>query len=154
MMMGSGLVVGKILLKDLLIELLRGELVNFLNWLYYLLGLDVLGMYFMGVILVFYGVVFILGVLLYLLCLKKDLLVVCLGCNFKCFWMDMYNVFGLFSLFFYFIFVIIVLVLCLSIVLMIVFNMVVFNGKLFDVVLCVIIVVGMVVVVNCVVLML
>ncbi|MFU0418323.1 PepSY domain-containing protein, partial [Acinetobacter baumannii] len=72
------------------------------------------------------------GVLLHLPRLKKDLLAVRPGRNLKRFWMDVHNVLGLFSLPFHLIFAMTAPVLCLSVVLMTVFNSVALNGKLFD----------------------
>ncbi|WP_426399377.1 PepSY-associated TM helix domain-containing protein [Ralstonia sp. R-29] len=129
---GTNLTAGKTSPKDLSIEPMQGELANFLNRLHYSLGLETPGMYFMGAISVLYGVALISGVLLHLPRLKKDLLAVRSGRNLKRFWMDMHNVLGLFSLPFHLIFAITAPVLCLSVVLMAVFNTVALNGKLFD----------------------
>ncbi|WP_439894380.1 PepSY-associated TM helix domain-containing protein (plasmid) [Ralstonia sp. 25C] len=129
---GTNLAAGKTSPKDLSIEPMQGELANFLNRLHYSLGLETPGMYFMGAISVLYGVALISGVLLHLPRLKKDLLAVRPGRNLKRFWMDMHNVLGLFSLPFHLIFAITAPVLCLSVVLMAVFNTVALNGKLFD----------------------
>jgi len=129
---GTSLAAGKTSPKDLSIEPMQGELANFLNRLHYSLGLETPGMYFMGAISVLYGVALISGVLLHLPRLKKDLLAVRPGRNLKRFWMDMHNVLGLFSLPFHLIFAITAPVLCLSVVLMAVFNTVALNGKLFD----------------------
>ena len=129
---GSGLAAGKTSSKDLSIEPSKGELANFLNRLHYSLGLEEPGMYFMGVISVLYGVALISGVLLHLPRLKKDLLAVRPGRNLKRFWMDVHNVLGLFSLPFHLIFAITAPVLCLSVVLMAVFNTMALKGKMFD----------------------
>ena len=129
---GSKLTAGKTTPKDLSLEPSKGELANFLNRLHYSLGLEDVGMYFMGAISVLYGVALISGVLLHLPRLKKDLLAVRPGRNLKRFWMDVHNVLGLFSLPFHLIFAMTAPVLCLSVVLMTVFNSVALNGKLFD----------------------
>ncbi|WP_296227760.1 PepSY-associated TM helix domain-containing protein [Ralstonia sp. UBA689] len=129
---GAKLAAGKTAPKDLSIEPSKGELANFINRLHYSLGLEEPGMYFMGAISVLYGVALISGVLLHLPRLKKDLLAVRPGRNLKRFWMDVHNVLGLFSLPFHLIFAITAPVLCLSAVLMTVFNVVAFDGKLFD----------------------
>ena len=111
-----------------------GELSAFLNALHYSLGLGMNGMYFMGVISVLYGLALVSGVILHLPRLKKDLFSVRPGRNLKRFWMDTHNVLGLFSLPFHLIFAITGAFFCLSLVMVMVFNMLTFDGKLFEVV--------------------
>ncbi|WP_454763718.1 PepSY-associated TM helix domain-containing protein [Cupriavidus campinensis] len=109
-----------------------GELSAFLNALHYSLGLGLNGMYFMGVISVLYGLALVSGVLLHLPRLKKDLFAVRPGRNLKRFWMDAHNVIGLFSLPFHMIFAVTGTFLCLSLVMVMVFNALTFDGKLMD----------------------
>ncbi|AMR78111.1 PepSY-associated TM helix domain-containing protein [Cupriavidus nantongensis] len=109
-----------------------GELSAFLNSLHYSLGIPVGGIYFMGAISVLYGLALVSGVLLHLPRLKKDLFAVRPGRNLKRFWMDTHNVLGLFSLPFHLIFAITGALFCLSLVLMMVFNTLTFNGRLFE----------------------
>ncbi len=109
-----------------------GELSAFLNSLHYSLGMAIPGMYFMGAISVLYGLALVSGVLLHLPRLKKDLFAVRPGRNLKRFWMDAHNVIGLFSLPFHLVFAVTGAVFCLSIILMTVFNLLTFNGKLMD----------------------
>lgn len=111
-----------------------GELSAFLNSLHYSLGLGMNGMYFMGFISVLYGLALVSGVILHLPRLKKDLFAVRPGRNLKRFWMDAHNVIGLFSLPFHLIFAITGAFFCLSLIMVMVFNMLTFDGKLFEVV--------------------
>ncbi|CAG2130244.1 PepSY-associated TM helix domain-containing protein [Cupriavidus plantarum] len=111
-----------------------GELSAFLNSLHYALGLGMNGMYFMGVISVLYGLALVSGVLLHLPRLKKDLFAVRPGRNLKRFWMDAHNVIGLFSLPFHMVFAVTGALFCLSLVLVMVFNMLTFDGKLMEVI--------------------
>lgn len=111
---------------------LAGELSAFLNALHYSLGLSMPGMYFMGGISVLYGLALVSGVLLHLPRLKKDLFAVRPGRNLKRFWMDAHNVIGLFSLPFHMIFAMTGALFCLSVILMTVFNLLAFNGKLME----------------------
>ncbi|SDD03472.1 Uncharacterized iron-regulated membrane protein [Cupriavidus sp. YR651] len=111
-----------------------GELSAFLNSLHYSLGLDTGGMYFMGVISVLYGLALVSGVLLHLPRLKKDLFAVRPGRNLKRFWMDAHNVIGLFSLPFHLIFAVTGALFCLSLIMVMVFNVLTFDGKLMEVV--------------------
>ncbi|MGH8784435.1 MAG: PepSY-associated TM helix domain-containing protein [Cupriavidus necator] len=109
-----------------------GELSAFLNSLHYSLGIPVGGIYFMGAISVLYGLALVSGVLLHLPRLKKDLFAVRPGRNLKRFWMDTHNVLGLFSLPFHLVFAITGALFCLSLVLMMVFNTLTFDGRLFE----------------------
>lgn len=109
-----------------------GELSAFLNALHYSLGLGMNGMYFMGAISILYGLALVSGVLLHLPRLKKDLFAVRPGRNLKRFWMDTHNVLGLFSLPFHLIFAITGAFFCLSLVMVMVFNTLTFDGKLFE----------------------
>lgn len=111
-----------------------GELSAFLNSLHYSLGIPEVGIYFMGAISVLYGLALVSGVLLHLPRLKKDLFAVRPGRNLKRFWMDAHNVIGLFSLPFHLVIAITGALFCLSLVLLMVFNTLTFDGKLFPVV--------------------
>lgn len=111
-----------------------GELSSFLNSLHYSLGIPEVGIYFMGAISVLYGLALVSGVLLHLPRLKKDLFAVRPGRNLKRFWMDAHNVIGLFSLPFHLVIAITGALFCLSLVLLMVFNTLTFDGKLFPVV--------------------
>ncbi|MEN7527786.1 MULTISPECIES: PepSY domain-containing protein [unclassified Cupriavidus] len=109
-----------------------GELSAFLNALHYSLGLGLNGTYFMGIISILYGLALVSGVILHLPRLKKDLFAVRPGRNLKRFWMDSHNVIGLFSLPFHLIFAITGAMFCLSLVMVMVFNVLTFDGKLFE----------------------
>lgn len=121
---------GKTAHEDTWLKNAHAELANFLNQLHYSLGIPDFGIYFMGVISVLYGIAIVSGVLLHLPRLKKDLFAVRPGRNLKKFWMDMHNVLGLFSLPFHLVFAITGALLCLSLVLMMAFNTLTFDGKL------------------------
>ncbi|MBY4897595.1 PepSY domain-containing protein [Cupriavidus sp. AU9028] len=118
--------------RDTDIKQVTGELANFLNVLHYGLGIPDVGIYFMGVVSLLYGVALVSGVLLHLPRLKKDLFAVRPGRNLKRFWMDAHNVLGLFSLPFHLIFAVTGALFCLSLVLMMAFNTMTFNGKLMN----------------------
>lgn len=120
--------------NDTSLDHVTGELSAFLNSLHYALGLGMNGMYFMGIISVLYGLALVSGVILHLPRLKKDLFAVRPGRNLKRFWMDAHNVVGLFSLPFHLIFAITGAMFCLSLVMVMVFNTLTFDGKLFEVV--------------------
>lgn len=118
--------------KDTSLDAIQCELAAFLNSLHYSLGVPVAGNYFMGVIAVLYGLALVSGVLLHLPRLKADLFAVRHGRNLKRFWMDAHNVVGLFSLPFHLVFAITGALLCLAMVLVMVFNVLAFDGKLFE----------------------
>ncbi|AVA33472.1 putative iron-regulated membrane protein [Cupriavidus metallidurans] len=120
--------------NDTSLDHATGELSAFLNALHYSLGLGMNGMYFMGVISILYGLALVSGVLLHLPRLKKDLFAVRPGRNLKRFWMDTHNVLGLFSLPFHLIFAITGAFFCLSLIMVMVFNVLTFDGKLMEVV--------------------
>lgn len=124
----------KVAQNDTSLDHATGELSAFLNSLHYSLGLGMNGMYFMGIISVLYGLALVSGVILHLPRLKKDLFAVRPGRNLKRFWMDAHNVIGLFSLPFHLIFAITGAMFCLSLVMVMVFNILTFDGKLFEVV--------------------
>lgn len=118
--------------RDTSLDRVAGELSAFLNSLHYSLGLGLNGTYFMGIISVLYGLALVSGVLLHLPRLKKDLFAVRPGRNLKRFWMDAHNVVGLFSLPFHMVFAVTGAFLCLSLVMVMVFNLLTFNGKLME----------------------
>ncbi|MGO4328446.1 PepSY-associated TM helix domain-containing protein [Cupriavidus sp. 2TAF22] len=118
--------------RDTSLDASQGELAAFLNSLHYTLGVPVAGNYFMGAISVLYGLALVSGVLLHLPRLKPDLFAIRPGRNLKRFWMDAHNVVGLFSLPFHLVFAITGAVLCLAMVLVMVFNVLAFDGKLFE----------------------
>ncbi|AOY99964.1 hypothetical protein BKK81_12485 [Cupriavidus sp. USMAHM13] len=126
----SRLAAGKTSPAETSLERVRGELANFLNSLHYSLGLSDAGMYLMGAISVLYGLALVSGVLLHLPRLKKDLLAVRPGRNLKRFWMDAHNVLGLFSLPFHLVFAVTGAMFCLSMVLVMAFDTLAFDGKL------------------------
>ncbi|MHA7680064.1 PepSY-associated TM helix domain-containing protein [Cupriavidus sp. PET2-C1] len=121
---------GKTTPKDIALDAAPEELAAFINSLHYTLGVPVAGGYFMGVIAVLYGLALVSGVLLHLPRLKPDLFAIRPGRNLKRFWMDAHNVVGLFSLPFHLVFAITGAVLCLGLVLVMVFNVMAFDGKL------------------------
>lgn len=115
--------------------LLQIGLVELVNELYYSFGLLVVGVYVMGIVSLLYGMVLLSGLVIYLLKLFGDLFVLCLGCNLKQLWQDVYNVIGVFSLFFYLMFVVMGVLLCLVFVQMVLFNLLIYDGKVLQVVL-------------------
>ncbi|WP_059413073.1 PepSY-associated TM helix domain-containing protein [Cupriavidus basilensis] len=117
---------------DTSLDAAHGELAAFIDSLHYTLGVPVAGNYFMGAVSVLYGLALVSGVLLHLPRLKADLFAVRPGRNLKRFWMDAHNVIGLFSLPFHLVFAITGAVLCLAMVLITTFNVLAFDGKLFE----------------------
>ncbi len=126
------LAAGRTAPEDIALAPTRGELANFINDLHYALGFPNVGIYFMGVVSVLYGLALVSGVLLHLPRLKKDLLAVRHGRNLKRFWMDVHNVLGLFSLPFHLIFAMTAPLLCLGMVLAMVFNTLAFDSRLLE----------------------
>jgi len=118
--------------NDTSLDHATGELSAFLNALHYSLDLGLNGMYFMGAISVLYGLALVSGVLLHLPRLRKDLFAVRPGRNLKRFWMDTHNVLGLFSLPFHLVFAITGAFFCLSLVMVMVFNVLTFDSKLLE----------------------
>ncbi|MDF3840025.1 PepSY-associated TM helix domain-containing protein [Cupriavidus basilensis] len=128
----ASLAAGRNTPKDTSLDAAQGELAAFIDSLHYTLGVPVAGNYFMGVVAVLYGLALVSGVLLHLPRLKPDLFAIRPGRNLKRFWMDAHNVIGLFSLPFHLVFAITGAVLCLAMVLVMVFNVMAFDGKLLE----------------------
>ena len=108
------------------------DLADFVYALHDSLGFPVVGLYFMGIVSVLYGLALVSGVILHLPQLVKDLFALRAGKNIKRLWQDAHNAIGVLSLPFHIIFAITGAVFCLFTVTMLALNVTAFNGKLFD----------------------
>jgi uncharacterized iron-regulated membrane protein len=108
------------------------DLADFVYALHDSLGFPVVGLYFMGIVSVLYGLALVSGVILHLPQLVKDLFALRVGKNLKRLWQDAHNAIGVLSLPFHIIFAITGAVFCLFTVTMLALNTTAFNGKLFD----------------------
>ena len=108
------------------------DLADFVYALHDSLGFPVVGLYFMGIVSVLYGLALVSGVILHLPQLVKDLFALRVGKNIKRLWQDAHNAIGVLSLPFHIIFAITGAVFCLFTVTMLALNVTAFNGKLFD----------------------
>lgn len=97
-------------------NILLSEIGDFFDYLYWIVGIsggdeyDVVGIYVMGIVCVLYFVVIVLGLVIFFFIWVKDLFVLCKNKKGKCFWVDFYNILGIFVLFFYIIIVVIIFV--------------------------------------------
>lgn len=103
------------------------EFVGFINELYFWFGIFVVGLYLMGVILVFYGVVLIGGLVIYWLKMKKEFFVFKYQGNLCCYWKNLYNLVGVISFLFYFIFVVIGVVMGCFVLFILILGVLVFG---------------------------
>lgn len=110
----------------------RGNLADFVYALHDSLGFPVVGMYFMGIVSVLYGLALISGLIIHLPHLLGDLFAMRTGKNLKRLWQDAHNVIGVLSLPFHLIFAITGALLCLFAITFATLNVVAFDGKLFD----------------------
>lgn len=101
-----------------------------INALHYSLSIPTYGLYLMGIVSLFYGMALISGVIVHLPRLTRDIFALRPGKNLKRFWQDAHNAIGVLSLPFHIIFAWTGALLCLSIPLMMAFNVAVFQGKL------------------------
>ncbi|MGE7137734.1 PepSY-associated TM helix domain-containing protein [Luteibacter sp. NPDC031894] len=105
-------------------------LADFIYELHYDLGIPVVGIYLMGVVSVIYGLALLTGLLIHLPNLVRELFALRPGRNLKRLWQDAHNVIGILSLPFHIIFAITGALLCLTLVMLMAFNTVAFDGKL------------------------
>ncbi|WP_426286111.1 PepSY-associated TM helix domain-containing protein [Luteibacter sp. E-22] len=105
-------------------------LADFVYELHYDLGIPVVGIYLMGIVSVIYGLALLTGLLIHLPNLVRELFALRPGHNLKRLWQDAHNVIGILSLPFHVIFAITGALLCLTLVMLIAFNTVAFDGKL------------------------
>ncbi|WP_240147841.1 PepSY-associated TM helix domain-containing protein [Luteibacter yeojuensis] len=105
-------------------------LADFVYELHYDLGIPVVGIYLMGVVSVIYGLALLTGLLIHLPNLVRELFALRPGNNLKRLWQDAHNVIGILSLPFHIVFAITGALLCLTLVLLMAFNTVAFDGKL------------------------
>lgn len=105
-------------------------LADFVYELHYDLGIPVVGIYLMGIVSVIYGLALLTGLLIHLPNLVRELFALRPGHNLKRLWQDAHNVIGILSLPFHIIFAITGALLCLTLVMLIAFNTVAFDGKL------------------------
>lgn len=109
-----------------------GDLADFIYALHDSLGLPVVGLYFMGIVSVLYGLALVSGVIMHLPQLVKDLFALRVGKNLKRLWQDAHNAIGVLSLPFHIIFAITGAVFCLFTVTLLALNVTAFHGTLFD----------------------
>lgn len=89
-----------------------------------------IGMYLFGLVCVLYGTALASGVLLYLPVFWRDLFALRLGPNLKRLWQDAHNLLGMLSLPFHLVFAWSGAVLCIGMLMLVPFELLVFNGKL------------------------
>ena len=112
-------------------EAYRGELADFVYSLHDSLGLPVVGLYFMGIVSLLYGLALISGLIIHLPQLASDLFALRVGHNLKRLWQDAHNAIGVLSLPFHIIFAVTGSLLCLFTLLLAALNTVAFDGKLY-----------------------
>jgi uncharacterized iron-regulated membrane protein len=105
-------------------------LADFVYELHYDLGIPEIGIYLMGIVSVIYGLALLTGVLIHLPNLLRELFALRPGHNLKRLWQDAHNVIGILSLPFHIIFAVTGALLCLTLVALMAFNTVIFDGKL------------------------
>lgn len=105
-------------------------LADFVYELHYDLGIPAIGIYLMGVVSVVYGLALLTGLLIHLPNLVREMFALRPGHNLKRLWQDAHNVIGILSLPFHIIFAITGALLCLTLVMLVAFNTVAFDGKL------------------------
>ncbi|MGF6494614.1 putative iron-regulated membrane protein [Luteibacter sp. 621] len=105
-------------------------LADFVYELHYDLGIPEIGIYLMGIVSVIYGLALLTGVLIHLPNLVRELFALRPGHNLKRLWQDAHNVIGILSLPFHIIFAVTGALLCLTLVALMAFNTVIFDGKL------------------------
>jgi uncharacterized iron-regulated membrane protein len=110
----------------------RNDLADFVYALHDSLGFPTVGLYFMGIVSVLYGLALVSGVILHLPQLVKDLFAMRVGKNLKRLWQDAHNAIGVLSLPFHIVFALTGAVFCLFTVTMLALNTTAFDGKLFD----------------------
>jgi uncharacterized iron-regulated membrane protein len=105
-------------------------LADFVYELHYDLGIPEIGIYLMGIVSVIYGLALLTGVLIHLPNLLREMFALRPGHNLKRLWQDAHNVIGILSLPFHIIFAVTGALLCLTLVALMAFNTVIFDGKL------------------------
>lgn len=105
-------------------------LADFVYELHYDLGIPVAGIYVMGVVSVIYGLALLTGLLIHLPSLARDLFALRPGHNLKRLWQDAHNVIGVLSLPFHIVFAVTGALMCLTMVVLMAFNTVAFDGRL------------------------
>ncbi|MDR6644386.1 putative iron-regulated membrane protein [Luteibacter sp. 1214] len=105
-------------------------LADFIYELHYDLGIPAIGIYLMGVVSIIYGLALLTGVLIHLPNLVREMFALRPGHNLKRLWQDAHNVIGILSLPFHIIFAVTGALLCLTLVMLVAFNTVAFDGKL------------------------
>ncbi|VVD74256.1 PepSY domain-containing protein [Pandoraea capi] len=108
----------------------RPGLSNTVNALHYSLSVPTYGLYLMGVVSLFYGMALVSGVIVHLPRVTRDIFALRPGRNLKRFWQDAHNAIGVLSLPFHIVFALTGALLCLSLPLMMAFNVVTFENKL------------------------
>ncbi|VVD73384.1 PepSY-associated TM helix domain-containing protein [Pandoraea fibrosis] len=108
----------------------RPGLSSTINALHYSLSIPTYGLYLMGVVSLFYGMALISGVIVHLPRVTRDIFALRPGRNLKRFWQDAHNAIGVLSLPFHIVFALTGALLCLSLPLMMAFNVVTFESKL------------------------
>ncbi|ANI21706.1 hypothetical protein AB870_21855 [Pandoraea faecigallinarum] len=108
----------------------RPGLSNTVNALHYSLSIPTYGLYLMGVVSLFYGMALISGVIVHLPRVTRDIFALRPGRNLKRFWQDAHNAIGVLSLPFHIVFALTGALLCLSLPLMMAFNVLTFENKL------------------------
>lgn len=101
-----------------------------INALHYSLSIPTYGLYLMGIVSLFYGMALISGVIVHLPRVTRDIFALRPGRNLKRFWQDAHNAIGVLSLPFHIVFALTGALLCLSLPLMMAFNVVTFENKL------------------------
>lgn len=98
--------------------------------LHYSLSIPTYGLYLMGIVSLFYGMALVSGIIVHLPRVTRDIFAMRPGRNLKRFWQDAHNAIGVLSLPFHIVFALTGALLCLSLPLMMAFNVITFQGKL------------------------
>ncbi len=113
----------------------RGELADFLYRLHYTAGIPTpWGTYVLGLVSLLYGLALVSGVVIYAPVLVRDLMAMRWGHNLKRLWQDVHNALGMLSLPFHLVFAWSGAVLGLGALLLAPFQLLVYDGKLIDII--------------------
>lgn len=107
-----------------------GRLTNYLLALHESLGIPVIGLYFMGIVSVLYGLALVSGFIIRLPRITQELFALRRGRNLKRMWQDAHNVIGLMSLPFHVMFALTGALLCLFAAMLMALNILAFDGHL------------------------
>ncbi|HET7267953.1 MAG TPA: PepSY-associated TM helix domain-containing protein [Oleiagrimonas sp.] len=117
-------------LQNTLHTLPDNRLSNFLIAIHESLGIPVIGLYFMGIVSVLYGLALVSGFIIRLPKITREVFALRRGRNLKRMWQDAHNVIGLLSLPFHVMFALTGALLCLFAAMLMALNTLAFDGHL------------------------